>query len=230
MTGYQNTARSISLLIAALVATPSALAHAQDSDDHADNPLASRADVGLVVGGKVGAGIGKPFSEFGATPVFELELGYMLPLGDPIGRSIELFVTGQFTQPGIDGKGKPDSRLPGDGILHYDVTQQELALSLGALYRFDLHNKLLMPYGGLGGRMYMLKTKVKASAGGQDYGANDETQTKFGLVLLGGVDIFVGPGALLAELSFGWASLDGYVLRNTNLGALSLAVGYRLMF
>jgi hypothetical protein len=220
------------LLIAALVAAPCALAHAQaQSDDHADDPLASRANVGLVLGGKVGGGIGKPFSEFGATPVFELELGYMLPLGDPIGRSIELFVTGQFTQPGIDGKAsKPDSRLPGDGILHYDVTQQELALSLGALYRFDLHSKLLMPYGGLGGRMYMLKTKVKASAGGQSYGQNDETQTKFGLLLLGGVDMFVGPGALLAELSFGWASLDGYVLRNTNLGALSLAVGYRLMF
>ena len=211
-------------------ATPEAVEPERDSDN-AQNPLASRANIGFVLGGKVGGGLGKPWSDFGATPLFELELGYMLPLGNPIGRSIELFVTGQFSQPGIDGKAsKADTRLPGDGILHYEITQQELALSLGALYRFDLHSKMLMPYGGLGGRMYLLKSKVKASAGGESYGDNDETQTKFGLVLLGGVDIFVGPGALLAELSFGWAPLDGYVLRNTNLGALSLAVGYRLMF
>jgi hypothetical protein len=49
-------------------------------------------------------------------------------------------------------------------------------------------------------------------------------------LLLGGAELFVGPGALLAELSFGWASVNSFVLRNTNLGALNLAVGYRLMF
>ena len=87
-----------------------------------------------------------------------------------------------------------------------------------------------MPYAGLGGRLYLLDTKVKGSAGGQAYGRNEEKQTRVGLLLLGGVELFVGPGALLGELSFGWASVNSFVLRITNLGALNLAVGYRLMF
>jgi hypothetical protein len=192
------------------------------------SPLESRLQTGLLVGGKVGGGLGKPFSEFGATPVFELELGYALP---PLHRAIEIFFTGQYTQPGIDGvTGKRDPRLPSPGLISYDLTQQELTLSLGALYRFDIGSRMVMPYAGLGGRMYMLNTKIKGSTGSQAYGQNEETQTRAGLLLLGGAELFVGPGALLAELSFGWASVNSFVLRNTNLGALNLAVGYRLMF
>lgn len=206
------------------------LSDTSDAETGGESPAQSRANLGLVLGGKVGGGLGAPFSDFGATPVLELELGYMLPVGGALDRHIQLFVTGQYVQPTVDGTASdPDPRLPGDGIVRYEVTQQELALSLGALYRFDLGTQLLMPYGGLGGRMYLLNTKVKGSAGGVAYGENEETQTDFGLVLLGGVDIFLGPGALLAELSFGWAALDGFVMRDTNLGALNLAVGYRLM-
>jgi hypothetical protein len=192
-----------------------------------ENALESRAHTGLVLGAKVGGGLGKPFSEFGATPVVELELGYMLP---PLHRSFELFVSGQYAQPGISGvTSQADPRLPSDGRIHYDLTQQELALSLGALYRIDVGTKMLMPYGGVAGRMYMLNTQIKGTAGGQSYGDNHETRNAFGLSLLGGVELYLGPGALLGELSFGWASVNGFVLRNTNLGALSLAVGYRLM-
>jgi len=192
-----------------------------------ENALESRAHTGLVLGAKVGGGLGQPFSKFGATPVVELELGYMLP---PLHRSFELFVSGQYAQPGISGvTSQADPRLPGDGRIHYDLTQQEIALSLGALYRIDVGTKLLMPYGGVAGRMYLLNTQIKGTAGGQSYGDNNETRNAFGLSLLGGVELYLGPGALLGELSFGWASVNGFILRNTNLGALSLAVGYRLM-
>jgi hypothetical protein len=201
-------------------------AEASPSDrDKADSPLESRAHTGLLLGGKAGGGLGKPFSEFGATPVFELELGYLLP---PLHRSIELFVSGQYTQPGIDGiSGKADPRLP--GASSFDLTQQELALSFGGLYRFDVGSRLLMPYAGLGARLYLLNTKVKGSAGGHVYGQNEETQSAAGLLLLGGLELFAGPGALLGELSFGWAPVDGFVLRDTNLGAMHFALGYRLM-
>lgn len=205
-------------------------ADAGEPDTGDESPAQARADIGLVLGGKVGAGLGAPFSDFGATPVLELELGYMLPIEGALDRHIQLFLTGQYAQPTVDGtSSEPDPRLPGDGIVRYEVTQQELALSLGALYRFDLDNPLLMPYGGLGARMYLLNTQVQGSAGGEAHGENEETQTDFGLLLVGGVDVFLGPGALLAELSFGWAALDGFVMRDTNLGALHLAVGYRLM-
>lgn len=65
---------------------------------------------------------------------------------------------------------------------------------------------------------------------GVSFGENEETKTGFGLLLLGGVDLYLGPGALLAELQFGWGPLDAYVLRDTNLGTLGLSVGYRLIF
>ncbi len=198
-----------------------------EEESDGENPAESRAGAGLVIGAKVGGGLGKPWSDFGATPVFELELGYMLP---PLHRAIELFVIGQYAQPGIDGESKEaDPRLPGAEPLKYDVTQQWLALSLGALYRIDVGTDVVMPYGGLGARMYMLRTTIKGSVAGESFGENEETQSDFGLVLLGGIDIFLGPGALLGELSFGWAQLDGFVMRDTNLGALSLSVGYRVM-
>jgi len=218
------------VLLGVLCMLGATVAHAQDAGGSSGSAFDSKADIGLVLGGKVGAGLGKPWSDFGATPVFELELGYAPKLGDTLGRALEIFLIGQYAQPGLDGKAKqPDPRLPGDAQASYDVTQQMLSLSLGALYRFDVGMPILMPYGGLGARMYMLDTNVKGSVAGEKFSENNEQQTDFGLVLLGGVDFFVGPGALLAELSFGWAQLDGFVMRDTNLGALSLAVGYRVI-
>lgn len=187
--------------------------------------LTDVADIGLVLGGKIGGGLGKPFSEFGASYVLEVELGYMLPVLD---KGIEIFISGQYTQPTTDGiEGESDPRLP--GTLSYDITQQELALTLGALYRFHVGLDWLAPYGGLGARLYMLRTKVTGSAGGESFGKTEETQSEAGLLLLGGVDFRLGPGALMAELQFGWAHVDGFVLRDTNLGALQLLVGYRAM-
>lgn len=198
-----------------------------DEAEDDQSPVDARAEAGLVIGGKVGGGIGT--GDFGATPVFELELGYAPDLGDSLGRSLEIFLIGQYAQPGLDGSSEPDPRFPGGAAFSYEVTQQMLSLSFGGLLRFDVGSDLLMPYGGLGARMYLLNTEVKADAMGEPLGESSETQTDFGLVLLGGLDVFVGPGALLGELSFGWAALDGYILRDTNVGALSLAVGYRVM-
>jgi hypothetical protein len=201
-----------------------------DPAEPSDSPLDRRADSGLALGAKLGGGIGAPLSELGATPVFEVELGYFLPLGDPIGRSLELFVSGQYAQPKLDGRtSEADDRLPADGIASYELTQQQLTLTLGALYHIPVGSDLLMPYGGLGGRMYLLNTKVTGEAGGEAFGENEETQTDFGLLVVAGLDVFAGPGALLAELQLGWAGVDGYVLRDTNVGALQLVLGYRFV-
>jgi hypothetical protein len=194
----------------------------------AETPIESRANAGLIIGGKVGGGFG--VGGFGATPIFELELGFAPDLGSSLGRSLEFFFIGQYAQPGVDGDApKVDPRFTAGAPFSYDVTQQMFSLSLGALYRFDVGSKLLMPYAGLGGRLYLLKTKVKADVMGESLGESSETRSDLGLVALGGLDVFVGPGALLGEVSFSWAPLDGYVMRATNLSALSLAVGYRVM-
>jgi hypothetical protein len=197
--------------------------------ESAENPLETRADVGFAIAAKVGGGIGKPVSEFGGTPAFELELEYMLPLSPPIGHSLGFFLAGQYAQPGFDGSADPDSRLPGNGVLDYELGQQQLVLSLGARYRFDVGSDLLMPYAGIGGRLYMLRTMVKGEVDGERYGENEETDGSVGLLVQAGLDVFLGPGALLAELQFGWGSVDAYVLRDTSVGAFTLLVGYRFV-
>jgi hypothetical protein len=195
-----------------------------DESPDAETPIESRASAGVIVGGKVGGGFG--VGGFGATPVFELELGFAPDLGSSLGRSLEFFFIGQYAQPGVDGDApEADPRFSAGAPFSYVVTQQMFSMSLGALYRFDVGSKLLMPYGGLGGRLYLLNTKVKADVMGESLGESSETRSDLGLVLLGGLDVFVGPGALLGEVSFSWAPLDGYVMRETNLGTLSLAVG-----
>jgi hypothetical protein len=201
----------------------------EPADEAADaqSPVDSRADAGIILGGKVGGGIG--VGDFGATPVFELELGYAPDLGDALGRSLEIFLIGQYAQPGLDGSAAgADPRL-GAEPFSYEVSQQMLSFALGALFRFDVGSELLMPYGGLGARLYLLNTDVEGQLTGEPLGGSSETQSAFGLLLLGGLDVFVGPGALLGELSFGWAAIDGYVVRDASLGSLSLAVGYRVM-
>lgn len=199
-------------------------AHAEDGQ----NALDRRAKVGLTLGAKLGGGLG--LGELGASPMTELEIGYLLPLPKPVGRSLGLFVSAQYLQPGVTGKtSAPDPRLPGDGTLHYDITQQILPLTFGVIYRLPLPIELLMPYAAAGARLSMMRTKVTGTGGGQQLGANQETASKAGAYFAAGADFFLGPGALLAELQLSYAPIDGFVLRKTNASSLCLAIGYRLM-
>jgi len=201
-------------------------ANAQDEDGE----TAGWSTTGLVIGAKLGAGIGKPLNELGPTFVGELELGYALPLPEPIGRSLELFTAGAYLSPSSEGtEGELDPRLPGDGSFSYEVTQQAVVLTAGARYRIPLANETIAPYGAIGGRLYLMRTKIEGEAGGESFGASEETSSAVGLHLAGGVDFRLGPGALLAEVQLGYAGLDGYVMRDTNFGALVLLVGYRFM-
>lgn len=183
------------------------------------------AGVGLVVGLKVGGSFGQVTSDLGAAFVPELELGYTLPFAD---RALEVFLSGQWAAPTMTGGAEADARLPGDGAMTFELTQQEAILSLGLLYRIPLSTPVLRPYVGVAGRVYLMRTDVTGQAGGEAFGANEETGTSWGVLGLAGVDFFLGPGALLAELQFGWAPLDGKVLADTNTGALGVMVGYRL--
>jgi len=222
-----NRMRSFFVALAFLACTGTALAQ-EGSDDDAGSPTDRHAGNGIVIGAKLGGGLG--LGALGATPVVELELGYMLPLPKPIGRSIELFADAQYMAPGTDGKtSDPDSRLPGDGIVSYEVSTQALPLTFGLIYRLPLPIELLAMYGGAGVRVHMQRVTTSGTGGGEDLGESEETSTNVGAYFAVGADFFLGPGALLAELQITQASVDAYVLRDTNASSLNLAVGYRLM-
>lgn len=198
-----------------------------------DGPLYERgglSGVGLVVGGKLGGGFSQPFSELGTSFVGELELGYTLP---PLGRSIQLFLAGQYSAPTTEQKELEDTfgpdgttRLP--GTWQYQLTERQAIVTLGGLYRLPLSTPLFRPYIALGGRMYLLRTEIDGKAAAEAFGKNEETATKFGFYGALGGELHVGPGAVLLEVQTGYAAVDGFVLRDTNVGALNVAVGYRL--
>jgi hypothetical protein len=207
----------------ALLLCMASLAAAQDSD----SPNL-RHGTGFVVGGKAGFGIGAPFNELGGTPVGELELGFVLPLPEPVDRRLQIFAAGSYVQPGTSGETDADPRLPGDGVLHYELRQRMAVVTFGGLYRFSLD--ALAPYAAIGGRLYMMETETSGDVDGEPIGTNRETRSTFGGYLAGGVDYLLGPGALLAELQLSYAPVDGFVLRDTNVAGLSLAIGYRVFF
>jgi len=228
-------ARAVVGVATALWLLTGAVARAQEAEAGDDasgadrgSPTDRHAGHGLVLGLKVGGGVG--LGAFGATPVVEAELGYMLPFPQPVGRSLELFVDAQYMAPSTDGtSSETDPRLPGDGVLRYEVEAQALPLTFGLLYRLPLPVELLAIYAGAGVRVHMQRITTSGTAGGESLGKNEETSTDVGAYFAVGADFFLGPGAVLAELQIAQASLDGYVMRDTNASSLNLAVGYRLM-
>jgi len=205
---------------------------ADSSDRESEDPIENRADIGLVFGLKVGANFSQAFSDLGTSFVGELEIGYVLPLPDPIGKSIELFITGQYTQPALEGTtSEPDPRLPGEGLMHYEITQQQVILTFGALYRIPIGGSVgewFRPYGALGARLFLMRSQVDGSVDDEVFGENEETATEPGFYGALGGDVFWGPGSAFLEMQFSYANLDGYVMRDTNVGALNVALGYRL--
>lgn len=176
----------------------------------------------LTLGLKLGAGFSQPFGDLGTGFLTELEVGYSLPVAK---RAFTAFLSGAYMQPGAEGKDLKDARLPGPAS--WELTQQELLLTLGVTYRLHLPTKLVRPYGSLGPRLFLMRTKAKGSASGEAFGENEETATDFGLFGALGAELFVGPGAALFEVSMTWAKIDGYMLRDTSAGALAVALGYR---
>ncbi|MEN9579510.1 MAG: hypothetical protein RJA70_2519, partial [Pseudomonadota bacterium] len=64
--------------------------------------------------------------------------------------------------------------------------------------------------------------------GDETFGKNFETGGAGGFFGALGGELHLGPGAALLELQASSASIDQFMLRNTNAGALSVSLGYRI--
>ncbi|HKP62860.1 MAG TPA: outer membrane beta-barrel protein [Polyangiales bacterium] len=198
-------------------------APSSEANDSEDAPYERGQGAGITLGLKLGGGFSQPFGDLGTSFLTELEVGYTLPVAK---RSFAVFLSGAYTAPGAEGKDLKDERLPGPAS--YELTQQESLLTLGLTYRLHLPTKLVRPYASIGPRLFLMRTTVSGSAGGEDFGENDETGTDIGIFGALGAELHVGPGAALFELSMTWAKVDGYVLRDTSAGSLGVGLGYRL--
>ena len=184
-------------------------------------------DVHVTIGLKGGIAIPSLFNDLGVNGNLTLEVGIPLPVLD---RRLAVVLEGGWSPPGNDAS-LPDPRVDGgdgSGEWDFDVTSHQTYVSLGLVFRIFAPGTFINPYVGALARMYILKTHVTGTGGGNAFGANDETSTEFGGVGLLGLEIGLGPGAALVELSFGGSSLPHRITGDSTTMSLGLAVGYRI--
>lgn len=188
------------------------------------------AHPGLVVGAKLGLGTGAPTNDFGLSYGGVVELGYLLPLPAPVLHAIELFVSAGYEQSSLSGEtAGGDARLSSDAAASFKIDERALPLSLGVRGRIPLSSRWLAPYVALGYRGYALSDVTRTRLGGvqlEDQTEHSFVHGGFGSV---GLELFLGPGALLGEVELSWAPRSEYVLRDAAVGGMRVFLGYRFM-
>jgi hypothetical protein len=157
-----------------------------------------------------------------------LDLGYVFP---GTGRTIGAYLGTEYTAPRSDGTGTDpgDPERVAGGTYEWKLRQKQLVFQPTFLYRFNWLTDAVVPFVGIGPRLYLLESKVTGSAGGRTIKATEERSTKFGFGIPVGAEVPLGPGGLMAELLFQWAPLDHETTGDTHLAGLSLFLGYRAL-
>ncbi|MFZ5788858.1 MAG: hypothetical protein ACOY3Y_20655 [Acidobacteriota bacterium] len=197
------------LLLVALLAAPSP-ARAEEGPHSA-----------VLVLGKLGGLI--PVTKLSPHVSVRLGAGYLLPV---LKRRLAAVVDLGYSQNTTDGTVQ-DPRLGASGAsFSYTMTQRDLNLFIGPqLYLLDPFRRLV-PHVALGVDLHFLRSVVEGEGAGQDLGGNDETSTKAGFALRGGLGLRLGPGLVTGELTFSWVPIDHAITGESHLGRLAILVGY----
>ena len=200
------------------------------SDSMSSQP-SSRRDVSFTIAPHIGALVPQAFNELGSWPVFGLEFGYIAPfdvgnMHNPLQVTMDIM----FTQPGASGT--EESAVLGEmgATFDWELTQRMLVLDVTGLWRFLDPADGIGAYAEFGPRFYFMDSIMKAEGNGDDFGENSETKTEYGLMVAGGVEYMLGPGALYGALEFGWSDLNTRITGDANTGAFLVDMGYRVMF
>ena len=179
----------------------------------------------LFVGLRAGLGVPSLFNDLGLSYDLTLELGVVLPVLD--GR-LAISADVGYSAPAVSGGGT-DARVGAmGGDWHYSVTNQRLMISLGPVFRIFPPGSTFVPYVGVLGRMYMIRSTATGTGAGQPFGQNEETSTAYGVAGALGGELRLGPGAALLEVSLGWANMDQKITGSTSAGELGVQLGYRI--
>lgn len=174
---------------------------------------------------KLGVLLPYGFSSLGASYVVGVEAGWALPI---LAHRLAITLDGEFTAPEASGSAT-DPRLDASGGAYaWHLQQREVILGLSLVYRHRLGR--LTPYAGVGPRLFLLDSRVDGTAGGATLSQSRELSTKVGAGIPVGVGYRLGPGDLFCELELVISALDHRITGDSNTGALSLALGYRVGF
>ncbi len=175
--------------------------------------------------GKIGTLV--PVSKLGAHVSMRIGGGYLLPvLKQRLAAVIDLGYSQSVATETID-----DPRLgEAGGSYSHRLIQRDLNLFIGPQGFFRDPFGKLVPYAAVGLDLHFLRSAVDGSGDSQLLGDNQETSTKVGFALRGGVGYRLGPGIITGELTFSWAPITHDVTGEAHLGRFALLVGYTAMF
>ena len=182
--------------------------------------------IGLTVGIEGGVGFPQVLSELSTGLTGYLELGWRLPL---LEQRIEAQVTAGYHQ-AVRRASATDARLAAGESFDFTLIERQVIVTAGGVYRVLPPSSRLNGYALLAARLDLQRSEDKGSAAGAGFGKNVETSTAGGLVVGGGFEYRLGPGALAAEVSFAWSGLDQRVTGDSAAGGIALHLGYHAMF
>jgi hypothetical protein len=169
----------------------------------------------LVLG--LGAGVYVPTSKLGPNFLVGIDAAYQLPWMDGrFGVGLGL----AYSQPTISGE-IADDRVP-QGVATYDATMQELVLNLQFTFRLFHWGSRWSPHAGIGPVLYFLSHNVDSLGQSQS-----ETSTQAGFWATVGADFRIWRGALVGEVRFPFATVGQRTTGDSNVGAISVVLGYR---
>jgi len=174
---------------------------------------ARAADLGLGITPKVGIAV--PTSKLGTTPYGALQADYQLPYLEGL---VRLGIDFDYSQP-IYSATSNDPAVGGD--YGYRVRQRIFGTTVLALAHLPV--AMVDAFGGVGFGTYYLNAEAKTLGV-----ATTESQWRTGLELRGGAAYRLGPGEVVGEVVYRYVALRFDSTGDSNVGAISLGVGYRL--
>ncbi len=165
----------------------------------------------------LGLGVFIPTSALSPNVLVGIDGAFQLPwLQRKLGVGLGL----AFSMPSTSGT-ITDDRLPGDSAA-YESTMQEFMLDLDISYRFFSWASRWSPHAGIGPVFYFLSHNVTSLEV-----EHTETSTQVGFLLRLGADYRLRWGALIGEVRIPFAAVGQRTTGDSNVGAVSMVVGYR---
>ena len=193
-----------------------------NTEDEADEP-GEEKKIGIAAALKVGGTFHTIFNELKPFVVLEIEGGILL-----LDRHLEVDLTVGWARPPVTYAGD-DPRLTGTDF-DWEIKQDFLSFGIMGRYRFLPKEKRLNVYVALGPRLFLMRSVTTGLSDGNDFGENRQYETRFGGAGALGMEINLGPGAILVEALMPFGNLDGFITGDQNSAALDLYAGYRFMF
>jgi hypothetical protein len=198
-----------------------ALAQATNPDQPSGSAPAERKGVGPLAAAKIGGLV--PVDGLQPGYQFGVEAGIVLPV---LHRGLAVGVDVDYAQATTSGSAT-DPRVA-SGSYTWNIGQEFLTVMPVFLFRMTTLSKLLVPFVGVGPRIYFMRSTVNGQAGASPIDSTSEVSTQMGFGIPFGVELKLGPGGILAEFLGQWGLLQHTATGDSHAGAIGLSLGYRL--